>query len=105
MYARGSARTSVRARHWLHGGGTLCRQRRLGLRRWMLPIEAGRRRQAGDREDLLFIERLALEQRARERLELTPVSGEQSLRFGVTLRDDLEYFLIDGPRRLVAEGP
>src|SRR5690606_37246458 len=65
--------------------------------------ERRRRRKAGHFEDLLLVERLALEQRRDQRIEFPAVFAQQAQRLVVALADDALYLCVDDARGLVAE--
>src|SRR5690606_39320750 len=68
-------------------------------------LERRRRRQAGHLEDLLLVERIALEQRLHERVQLAAMLAQQAQRFLVAFLDDAPDLRIHEARGLLADGP
>src|SRR5690606_29014518 len=71
----------------------------------LLAFRRGRPCQARDLQDLLLVQRLAVEQRLRERVERAAVFLEQTLRLVVALADDPLHLLVHGGGRRLAIGP
>src|SRR5215210_3574807 len=77
----------------------------VGVRDRDLPVLQRRRgREARDLQDLLFVERLPLQQRLGERLELLAVFGQEPAGLVMALVDDPEHLGVHGAGGLLAEG-